>query len=687
MIPKRSFLRAQIAGFTTLFVTLGLSAAPLTWFPGPPIDPPTSGAAIVTVGASNVVVGGTSSYYYYYGGYAQALGATNAYWNYVATIPDIRIAAGAVISDGALLIFGGTNITSSAEQISLSGDSLPPVASMNAARAYLGYAADSSGNAYAIGGLDDSGNVLASVERYNLGRNSWTNIASLPTPLFDFPAVFDKTNRIYVFGGYTDAISGVESAAVYRYSTSTRTWTNLASMPIATAGSAAAYGADGKIYVVGGLSGGIATDAVQVYNPAANTWALAPSLPKALSSAVMGSDALGRLVVIGGTDINGNDLGDVWRSQQLGIPDSLPVFTQYPTTNATYTNIYDSFIAATGNPQPTYALVTGPVGMTLDASTGEIIWTPQANQIGANAITLRATNYAGYVDYSYSITVPYPPPAAVSNLAVLSATETSVTISWNPEPALVGPVTYSVWLRHVAHSPRGSGVTIWYTELASGITATTVTIGGLTPGFSQAYYIVATGPGGSSGTNVSINATTLSLQPPANVRITGKTSTTITFAWDPPPGPIAAVSYEIWGWDNFGISSASSSYASNILNTTFTLTGLAPGSSHNWAVRAHDALGYNSQFSFFGGGYLVPQPVPAPATLSSSGLTPDGNFQITASEGGSVLQTVLIQATTNPADSNSWVQIGALLPSANPFTFTDTNASQFPSRFYRVIAP
>ena len=66
----------------------------------------------------------------------------------------------------------------------------------------------------------------------------------------------------------------------------------------------------------------------------------------------MGVDSLGRLIVMGGTDTNGNDVGDVWRSQQLGAPDSPPVFTQFPATNGIYQSPYSSTIAATGNPQP-----------------------------------------------------------------------------------------------------------------------------------------------------------------------------------------------------------------------------------------------------------------------------------------------------------------------------------------------
>jgi hypothetical protein len=50
-------------------------------------------------------------------------------------------------------------------------------------------------------------------------------------------------------------------------------------------------------------------------------------------------------------------------------------------------------------------------------------------------------------------------------------------------------------------------------------------------------------------------------------------------------------------------------------------------------------------------------------------------------------QTTLIQATTNLADPTSWVTIATNPPSSSAFNFTDPNASQFPERFYRVLAP
>jgi len=125
-------------------------------------------------------------------------------------------------------------------------------------------------------------------------------------------------------------------------------------------------------------------------------------------------------------------------------------------------------------------------------------------------------------------------------------------------------------------------------------------------------------------------------------------------------------------------------YGPGNTNTTLTITGLVPGSSHQWGVRAFDGQGYHSAFNY---GFTVVNPVPVAPHFTGAMSTTAGGFQLTVSEGGSVLQTVLIQATTNPADPNSWVQIGSVLPSSNPFTFIDTNADQYPARFYRILAP
>lgn len=685
-IPNSYRLTVWLSGWCLGALTA--SAAPLAWFPGPSADPPFSGAATLTTPSlGNVLIGGDAYAYYYYPlTYPLSLTVTNSYWNYLAPLYSLNLAPGAVAGGGMIILYGGTDGTSSTNGVigyEPSGDTPLALAPMSVARSYLGYAPDANGRAYAIGGLDDRGNPLASAECYNPDTDTWSPIAPLPTPRYDFPAVFNRTNQIYIFGGRNT--SGAEIATVLRYSVSANTWTALAPMPVATAGSAAALGVGGKIYVAGGVSGGVTIDVVQVYDPTANSWIISTPLPEALSGSAMGVDSLGRLIVMGGRDANGNDVGDVWRSQQLNAPDSAPVFTQYPGTNATCLTQYVSSINATGSPPPTYVVLSGPTNLTVDFYSGAITWTPQGlDQIGMIPVAIRATNFAGHADWNFTITVPNPPPPPVTNLAVVGVTENSVTLSWAPADPVAGPVSYSVWLRHVLHDPRGSGATIWYTQIGSNASSTTTTITGLTPGLTQTYYVIATGPGGSSG-YAGISATTLSVQPPVNLRITGLTSTSISLAWDPPSGPVSAVSFEIWGWVDFGISTVSSSFGKGITATAFTVTGLAPGSSHNWAVRAYDAEGYISSFAFFNKGYLVYNPVPGPVPLSVPTLAADGSLQISAA--GAVNRTVQVWATSNLADPSSWTLLTSCMPTNGVFSFTDTNAGSFNTRFYQVIGP
>jgi len=270
-------------------------------------------------------------------------------------------------------------------------------------------------------------------------------------------------------------------------------------------------------------------------------------------------------------------------------------------------------------------------------------------------------------------------------------------LSWSPEDLVAGPVTYSVWLRHVLHDPKGSGATIWYTQIGTNTPDTTITISGLAAGLTQTYYVVATGAGGKSG-YAGISATTLPAPAPTNLRATGLTSTTITLAWDAPTGgSIPVASYEVLGWYN-GYAAQYPLAVPNITGTTVTITGIAPGTALLWGVSARDAAGNVSAYDYLPSLVVNPVPVPPLLSVGSGGVASalnssamsspfDAGFQFTVTEGGSTLQTVLIQATTNPADPGAWAQIGSVYPAVNPFTFTDTNSAQYPARFYRVLAP
>ncbi len=68
-----------------------------------------------------------------------------------------------------------------------------------------------------------------------------------------------------------------------------------------------------------------------------------------------------------------------------------PAFTSTPRLTAVVGIPYAYDANATGNPTPTYALAAGfPAGMTIDAATGFVNWTPTA--AGTTSITVRALN-------------------------------------------------------------------------------------------------------------------------------------------------------------------------------------------------------------------------------------------------------------------------------------------------------
>ena len=116
-------------------------------------------------GGNTLLIGGDS--YYASPSHPQSLGATNLYWTFMPPMSGVRIAPGAVANGGMIIVYGGSDGTSSLSTVigySPSGDTPQVLASMSVARSDPGYAPDRNGYAYAIGGLDDTGQALSSAE-------------------------------------------------------------------------------------------------------------------------------------------------------------------------------------------------------------------------------------------------------------------------------------------------------------------------------------------------------------------------------------------------------------------------------------------------------------------------------------------------------------------------------------------
>ncbi|MBL8345948.1 MAG: tandem-95 repeat protein [Rubrivivax sp.] len=85
-----------------------------------------------------------------------------------------------------------------------------------------------------------------------------------------------------------------------------------------------------------------------------------------------------------------------------------PQITSAPLTSATVGAAYAYRVAATdaNGDTLTYSLTTAPTGMTINATSGQISWTPTAAQIGSRAVTARVADPGGLAaTQSFTVTV------------------------------------------------------------------------------------------------------------------------------------------------------------------------------------------------------------------------------------------------------------------------------------------
>lgn len=145
----------------------------------------------------------------------------------------------------------------------------------------------------------------------------------------------------------------------------------------------------------------------------------------------------------------------------------------------------------------------------------------------------------------------------------------------------------------------------------------------------------------------------------------------VAFAWAASPDP-NVTGYNIY----YGVASGDYTAKVNAGNaTSTTISGLVAGVTYYFAATAYDSLGDESVFSGEVS-YLVPA---GAATLQFRNTTA-GQFTLTVS--GQTNHTYQIQATQ---DFKTWTIIGsATMGAGGSLDFTDTNAPNFPARFYRT---
>jgi N-acetylneuraminic acid mutarotase len=299
-------------------------------------------------------------------GLAEVFNAVEAYdprtntWSTVAPMPTARAGlAAATGPDGRIYAIGGCAYDHGACRSLKTVEAYDPatntwstVASLPTPRDSLAAVTGPDGRIYATGGCRDCGVTnqppTNTVEVYDPAMNTWSRVASLSTARFGLTAATGSDGRIYAIGGYDDFEGVFNTVEVATPPLPSYPWSTVAPMPTARIALAAATGPDGRIYAIGGFNG-VALNTVEAYRPRTNTWSTVASMPTARIALAAATGPDGRIYAIGG-----------WN--QPGADNSLSTVEAYtPATNSWSTvapmpTARDGLAAATGPDGRIYAI-------------------------------------------------------------------------------------------------------------------------------------------------------------------------------------------------------------------------------------------------------------------------------------------------------------------------------------------
>lgn len=124
---------------------------------------------------------------------------------------------------------------------------------------------------YVMGGMDNNGVSLNTVEIFHPGNNTWSQGTPLLVPR-DNPGSAVLNERMYIIGGRTRKEGGDQEtlASVEVFDPATATWSNVAPMPTARRTMTVGRISD-RLQVIGGESETIVS-VNEEYNPVTNTW-------------------------------------------------------------------------------------------------------------------------------------------------------------------------------------------------------------------------------------------------------------------------------------------------------------------------------------------------------------------------------------------------------------------------------
>ncbi len=215
-----------------------------------------------------------------------------------------------------------------------------------------------------------------------------------------------------------------------------------------------------------------------VSNPNAANASFVPDLPGSYSVQLVVSD--------------GSLTGSALASITATTSNRAPSFASVPVTVATIGAPY-VYAASATDPDAgdtlSFSLITAPTGMSIDAASGVIRWTPTPTQAGNAAVTVRVTDAGGlFATQSFSITAssgPTPLQLAASLSTAVANPGQAVTLTVLVSGGNGGAVTRTAMLDGVALTLDGAG-SATFSAPATGthridVRAEGVAVNGVTP--------------------------------------------------------------------------------------------------------------------------------------------------------------------------------------------------------------
>jgi cyclophilin family peptidyl-prolyl cis-trans isomerase len=380
----------------------------------------------------------------------------------------------------------------------------------------------------------------------------------------------------------------------------------------------------------------------------------------------------GRAVHVGNLDTTADLVSNSSAALSTVVDTTSPQFSFTPVTTASIGIAYNCQAAITGDMAGTvaYSLINNPPsGMTVNASTGLITWTPATGQTSPANVTLQVSDRAGNTNQtSYAIQLVAPNSAPV----LVAASPSLGTISEDAAPQLIT----------VASFVNGGSGTTQITDADTGNALGGIAVSSFTGNGTWEYTLDGT----TFHTIVSVSSSSALLLPhTASLRYTpdarnGETATIIYRAWDETSGIAGSrmdVSQSVLVGGNTAFSTLTDTATLTVtsLNDAPVVTPVAPSMG---SADIHSATTINLTGTFINNG--------------------TGKTSITDVDTGAVLGGIAIYGTTGAGtwayslDGSTFTAIGAvsnasalLLPKTAQLRYTpDGSTSESPTIAFRA---